>query len=86
MAVIAIRVPDNEYKYAEQLANFKGVKLSTYFRNLLAEQIEDFEDEQILKEMEEDMIINPEEYNGGKPFQEFVKEFESEKIHSNNRA
>ncbi len=31
MAVIAIRVPDNEYKYAEQLANFKGVKLSTYF-------------------------------------------------------
>ena len=53
MAVIAIRVPDNEYKYAEQLANFKGVKLSTYFRNLLAEQIEDFEDEQILKEMEE---------------------------------
>ena len=36
--------------------------------------------------MEEDMIINPEEYSGGKPFQEFVKEFESEKIHGNNRA
>ena len=49
MAVISVRLPDSEYHYAEQFAKFNGVNLSSYLRDLLEKQIEDFEDEQIFK-------------------------------------
>lgn len=80
MAVMSVRIPDNEYKYATQFASFNGVSLGEYIRNLIEEKIEDFEDEQMIKEMEKDMIEHPEDYKNGISFEEFVKEFESEKI------
>lgn len=80
MAVISVRLPDGEYKYAEQFAKFHGVKLSEYVRSLIEEKIEDFEDEKMVKELEKDMIQHPEDYEGGIPFEKFAKEFEDEKI------
>lgn len=76
MALIGVRLPDSEYKYAEQFAKFKGIKLATYLRNLLEEKIEDFEDEQMVKEIEKDMIEHPEDYENGKLYthEEFWKE------------
>lgn len=78
MAVISVRLPDSEYHYAEQFAKFNGVKLSVYLRDLLEKQIEDFEDEQMLKELEKDMAEHPEDYENGIPFSEFSKNFEKE--------
>ena len=76
MAVISVRLPDGEYKYAEQFAKFQGVKLSEYVRGLIEEKIEDFEDEQMIKEMEKDMIENPEDYRGTYTLDEVRKELE----------
>ena len=39
MAVISVRVPDNEYKYVEEFAKFKGINLSEYIRVLIEKQI-----------------------------------------------
>lgn len=80
MAVISVRIPDNEYKYVEQFAKFNGINLSEYLRTLIKEKIEDFEDMQMVKEVEKDMIENPEDYKNGMLFEDFIKEFENEKI------
>lgn len=80
MAVISVRIPDNEYKYAVQFAKFKGIKLSAYLRDLLEQKIEDFEDEQMVKELEKDMLKHPEDYENAIPFEQFVKEFEHEAL------
>lgn len=80
MAVISVRIPDSEYKYAEQFAKFNGVKLSTYLRDLLEQKIEDFEDTRMVKELEKDMLKNPEDYKNAIPFEDFVKEFENEAV------
>ena len=76
--VISVRISDIEYKYAQQLAKCNGVSLSEYLRGLIKEKIEDFEDEQMVKELEKDMIEHPEDYENGIPLEEFVKEFENE--------
>ena len=76
MAVISVRLPDGEYKYAEQFAKFHGVKLSEYVRGLIEEKIDDFEDEQMIKEMEKDMIENPEDYSKTYTLDEVRKELE----------
>lgn len=86
MALISVRISDVQYKYAQQFAESKGVSLSEYFRGLIKEKIEDFEDEQMVKELEKDMLKNPDEYSGGKPFEEFVKDFETEAVESSNRS
>lgn len=78
MAVISIQLSDIQYKYAQQFAESKGVSLSEYIRGLIKEKIEDFEDEQMVKELEKDMIEHPEDYENGIPFEEFVREFENE--------
>lgn len=66
MAVISVRIPDNVYKYAEQFAKFEGVTLSNYIRHLISEQIEDFEDTKMVRQLEEDMIEHPEDYQEDK--------------------
>ena len=86
MALIPVRISDVQYKYAQQFAESKGVSLSEDFRGLIKEKIEDFEDEQMVKELEKDMLKNPDEYSGGKPFEEFVKDFETEAVESSNRS
>ena len=78
MAVISIQLSDIQYKYAQQFAESKGVSLSEYIRGLIKEKIEDFEDEQMVKELEKAMIEHPEDYENGIPFEEFVREFENE--------
>lgn len=80
MAVIGVKIPDSEYRYAKKFAKIKGIELGAYLRNLLEKQIEDFEDERIVEELERDMAEHPEDYENGIPFEEFVKEFESEKV------
>lgn len=57
MASITINFTDEEKKFAENLAEFDGVDIQTYFRQLLNEKIEDYEDEQVINEMEKDMIF-----------------------------
>lgn len=74
MAVISVRLPDSEYHYAEQFAKFNGVKLSVYLRELLEKQIEDFEDEQMLKELEKDMQEHPENYKKTYTLEEIAEE------------
>lgn len=78
MAVISVPLSDIQYKYAQQFAESKGVSLSEYIRGLIKEKIEDFEDEQMVKELEKDMLEHPEDYENGIPFEEFVREFENE--------
>lgn len=80
MAVISVQLSDIQYEYAKQFAECNGVSLSEYIRGLIKEKIEDFEDEQMVKDLEKDMIKNPDEYSDGKPFEEFVKEFENEAV------
>ena len=74
MAVISVRLPDSAYNYAQQFAKFDGLSMAEYVRNLIEEKIEDFEDEQIIKEMEKDMIENPEDYNETYTLDEVRKE------------
>lgn len=74
MAVVSVRLPDKAYSYAEQFAKFEGVTISEYIRNLIGEKIEDFEDEQTIKEMEEDMIKHPEDYSKTYTLEEIGKE------------
>ena len=76
MALIGVRLPESEYKYAQQFAKFQGVKLATYLRTLLKEKIEDFEDERIVKELEKDMIEHPEDYETTYTLEEVAKELE----------
>lgn len=79
MAVISFRVPDEEYKYAKKLAELKGFdNLSTYMFRLLEEQMEIFEDEQMVREIEEDMEKHPEDYQNCISHEELVKELENE--------
>ena len=78
MAVISVQLSDIQYEYAKQFAECNGVSLSEYIRGLIKEKIEDFEDEQMVKELEKDMIEHPEDYENGIPFEEFVREFENE--------
>lgn len=78
MAVIGVKIPDSEYKYAKQFAKIKGVNLSSYLRDLLEEKIEEFEDERMVEELERDMAEHPEDYENGIPFSEFSKNFEKE--------
>lgn len=80
MAVISVRISDNEYKYAQQFAKFNGINVSAYLRDLLEQKIEDFEDEKMVKDLEKDMEKNPEDYNNTIPFKQFVKEFEDEAV------
>jgi len=44
MSTVSVRLNDVERDYAEQLAKFKGVNLSDYFRSIIYEQVEDLED------------------------------------------
>lgn len=74
MASITINFTDEEKKFAENLAEFDGVDIQTYFRQLLNEKIEDYEDEQVIKEMEKDMIENPEDYSETYTLDEVRKE------------
>lgn len=74
MALIGVRLPDSEYKYAEQFAKFKGVKLSSYLRDLLEEKIEEFEDERMVKELEKDMEEHPEDYETTYTLKEVAEE------------
>ena len=74
MAVISVRIPDSEYKYAVQFAKFKGIKLSAYLRDLLEQKIEDFEDERLAKQLEENMKKHPEDYEKVYTHEEFWKE------------
>lgn len=78
MAVIDVKIPDSEYKYVKQFAKIKGIELGAYLRNLLEKQIEDFEDERMVEELERDMAEHPEDYENGIPFSEFSKNFEKE--------
>lgn len=55
MAVIGVKIPDSEYRYAKKLAKIKGIKLGVYLRNLLEEQIEDYEDKRMLEELEKNI-------------------------------
>ena len=80
MAVISVRVPDNEYKYVEEFAKFKGINLSEYIRVLIEKQIENFEDEQMVKEVVEDMLKNPKDYENGMLFEDFIEEVENENV------
>ena len=59
MAVISVRIPDNEYKYAVQFAKFDGMSMAKYVRNLIAEKIEDYEDLKAIEKYEEDIKNNP---------------------------
>ena len=59
MAVISVRIPDNEYKYAEQFAKFDGLSMSEYVRRLIEERIEDYEDLKAIEEYERDLKNNP---------------------------
>lgn len=52
MATVSFRLTDQEHKYAEQLAKFHGVNLSDYFRNIIHEQAEDFEDLKAIEKYE----------------------------------
>ena len=74
MALIGVRISDNDYKYAQQFAKFKGVKLATYLRNLLEEKIEEFEDERIVEKLEKDMEEHPEDYETTYTLEEVAKE------------
>lgn len=59
MAVISVRIPDSEYKYAVQFAKFDGLSMAEYVRNLIEEQIEDYEDLKAIEKYEEDLKNNP---------------------------
>ncbi len=76
MAVMSVRIPDNEYKYATQFASFNGISVGEYIRNLIEEKIEDFQDEQIVKEMEKDMLEHPEDYETTYTLEEVAEELE----------
>ena len=54
MAIISVHVSDIKYKYTQQFVESKGVSLSEYFRGLI--KIEDFEDEQMVKEFENEAV------------------------------
>ena len=86
MVLISVRISDVQYKYAQQFAESKGVSLSEYFRGLIKEKIEDFEDEKMVQELEEDMLKHPEDYAKAIPFEQFVKGFETEAVESSNRS
>jgi hypothetical protein len=76
MAVMSVRIPDNEYRYATQFASFNGISLGEYIRNLIEEKIEDFEDEKAIKELEKDMLENPEDYKKTYTLEEVAEELE----------
>lgn len=61
MAVISVRLPDAEYKYAEQFAKFDGLSIAEYVRDLIANAIEDYEDLKAIEEYEKDLKNNPEQ-------------------------
>ena len=73
MAVISVRIPDNEYKYAVQFAKFDGMSMAEYVRNLIEEKIEDYEDLKAIEKYEKDMLKHPEDYEKAIPFEQFVK-------------
>ena len=52
MATVSFRLTEREHNYAEQLAKFKGVNLSDYFRGIIYEQVEDLEDLKSIEEYE----------------------------------
>ncbi|MBR4266507.1 MAG: hypothetical protein IKQ46_10685 [Bacteroidales bacterium] len=74
MATVSFRLSEREHKYAEQLAKFQGVKLSDYFRNIIHEQAEDFEDLNAIKELEKDMVAHPENYKKTYTLKEVAEE------------
>lgn len=78
MAVISVRIPDNEYKYAVQFAKFDGLSMAEYVRRLIEERIEDYEDLKAIEKYEEDLKNNPNQklYT----HEEFWKEVLNEKI------
>lgn len=83
MAVISVRLSDEVYSYAEQFAKFNGVNLSSYIRQLIEEQIENFEDIETVKKIEKDMKQHSKSFKNGISFEQFEKDFENEKIQSN---
>lgn len=52
MAVINIRVSDNEKKMIEKAAEFSGKTVTAYLKDLAYGDIEDFEDMEAIKEYE----------------------------------
>lgn len=82
MAVISVRLSDEVYNYAEQFAKFNGVNLSSYIRQLIEEQIENFEDIETVKKIEKDMKQHSKSFKNGISFEQFAKDFENEKIQS----
>lgn len=74
MGTVSFRLTDKEHQCAEQLAKFHGVNLSDYFRNIIYEQVEDFEDLKAIKELERDMKKHPEDYKKTYTLKEIAEE------------
>lgn len=76
MAHITFRLNEREHMYARKLAKFNNMNLSEYLRSLIYEQAEDFEDMETIKEIEKDMLDNPEKYEKTYTLKEVFEELE----------
>lgn len=58
MGTVSFRLTDREHKYVEQLAKFNGLNLSDYFRSIIYEQAEEFEDLKAIEKYENNLKNN----------------------------